>query len=268
MSYQLAGKIAGLGRFRSLGDTTSDHAAWLQEKAAYDKTVAAYAAQSAGQQAGYSMAQAGYLRDLTAWNNEASARSAALVAIQKQQLQNQQAQDRGNAAARAAGVVTPAGYSGCVSQAQHNSWQAACNTVNTTVKGLGADPTGPLCALALLPVCASPIPYPPPLRPKPIPPTPPPALAPPRPLRPEPLPPATHPPVVATPAFAPTPASHPLPVLNTAPQPIPSSLPTPAPTPAAPTKSGGLLSNGLLLVVLGGTGYLLYRTFKKPKAAA
>jgi len=226
MSYAVSGKLAGLGRLHPLwgmGDAASDayaadHAAWLQEKAAYDKAVAAYAGQSAGNAMAYASAQAGYLRDLSAWQAESTAYQNTLNA--------------GNTAARAAGVVTPPGYPGCVTQAQHDAWQAACSYASQTVKGLGADPTGSSCALALLPVCPAP------LRPQPTPPPVPAAPAPVPPLRPEP-----QPPVITAPA-----------------------APTPAVAPAA-TKSGGMLSNGLIIVVLAAGGYALYRTFKKPKAA-
>ena len=259
-----SGKIAGLGygAFRGLGDAAydADHALWVQQKAAYDKAMAAYAGMSAGAGASYGIALSNYNRDLTAWNQEATAHTAAVVASQQQKLRNQRVLDNANAAARAAGVVTPAGYPGCVTQAQHNGWQADCSAWSAPVKGLGAAaaPSGPACALALLPVCPSPLPAIAPLRPKPTPPAPPPALTPPAPLRPEPKPP--------TPA-APHSSPGKPPVLNTGPQSIPSNVPSSAPSPAPASKSGGLLSNGLLVVVLAGTGYALYRTFKKPKAA-
>lgn len=287
MSYVEAysGKIAGYGRLtlHGLGDAAydaavaaynADHTLWLQQKAAYDQAVAAYAGQSAGQSAEYSIAQGGYQRDLTAWNSESAARTAAVVARSQQQVSNQRLLDNANAAARAAGVVTPAGYPGCVTQAQHNSWQAICNTVNAPVKGLGADPTGPACALALLPVCIPALPAIAPLRPKPVPPAPPPTLIPPAAIRPEPQPPpAPAPSAQPTPTpTGPTPypssPSNTPPVLNTGPQPIPSLVPTASPPPTPPSKSGGLISNGLLVVVLAAGGYALYRTFKKPKAAA
>lgn len=257
-----SGKIAGLGygSLRGLGDAAydADHALWLQQKAAYDKAVAAYAGMSAGQASSYAAANAGYQRDLAAWNAEATAHTAAVVARQQQQLRNQRALDSANAAARAQGVVTPPGYPGCVTQAQHNAWQSVCNTVNTAVKGLGGDPTGSQCALALLPVCPAPLPAIAPLRPKPPPPEPLPTIIPPAALRPEPQP---------SSATTPTPSSATPPVLNTGPQSIPSNVPSSTSLPPPASKSGGLLSNGLLVVVLAGTGYALYRTFKKPKAA-
>lgn len=275
MSYAISGKIAGVGMtfghgvgrrhgFRGFGDAAgdyaaqmaayqSDHSAWLSEKAAYDRAVQAFTAQSAGLNAGYSQAQQAYQRDLAAWQAESAARSAALVARSQQQTRNQVAKDRANAAAQAQGVILPPGYAGCVTQAQHDSWQQGCSTTNFAVRGLGADPTGSLCALALLPVCPAPLPLPAALRAQPTPPPTPAGIAPPAAIRPEPQPPGA----------PPTP-----PVLNTGPQPIPSSpSPTPPPPPAS-TKSAGILSNGLLLVALAGGGYLLYRSLKKPKAAA
>lgn len=250
MSYVSTGRPAR--GFRGFGDAASDyaanHAAWLREKAAYDLAAMGFAAASAA-------ASSGYAASLASWNAQSTARAAAVAAQQRQLLANQTAMSRANIAARAAGAVTPADYSGCVSQAQHDSWVASCSFVSQTVKGLGADPTGSPCALALLPVCPPPVAAVPPLGPRPVqppPPTPPAILQ--TTLRPEPAPPG---------ATAPTP-----PVLNTAPQSIPSNVPTLTTTSAAPSKSGGLLSNGLIVVVLAAGGYALYRTFKKPKAAA
>jgi hypothetical protein len=240
MSYARAyhGKIAGLG------DYASDHAAWLQEKAGHDNAVAAYAAQSAGAAAGYASQLASYQRDLAAWKAEQAARAAAFVARTQQQLKNQRALDQANAAARAAGAVTPAGYPGCVSQAQHDNWQQTCSAMSQTVRGLGADPTGSACALALLPVCPPALPAIAPLRPQPTPPAQPVLGPPPGDLRPEPMPPASAPVPAITPG-------------------------SPGPITTTPTKkSAGMLSNGLILVVVAVGGYALYRTFKKPKAAA
>lgn len=243
MSYAYSGKIAGIGRLGGLGDAASDyaadHAAWLQEKAAFDNAVAAYAAQSAGASAGYAAQQGNYQRDLASWKSEQAAHTAAVLARSKQQLINQKALDAANASARAAGAVIPAGYPGCVAQAQHDNWQQQCLAMSQTVRGLGADPTGSACALALLPVCPPALAALAPLRPQPTPPVQPALGPPPAPLRPEPQPPA------ATPGGALAPA-----------------------TPAAATKSAGMLSNGLILVVVAVGGYALYRTFKKPKAAA
>lgn len=251
MSYAMNGKIAGYGRLpapfnrglRGLGD------------AQYDAAYAAYKA------------------DLAAWNAEAALRVQAVTAQQKQILAIAVYQSRANAAARAAGAVIPAGYSGCVSQTQHNAWQYECNAQNAqnaawasaTVKGLGGSttPSGPYCALSLLPVCASPPAPIPPLRPKPLPPI---ASAPSAPAAPKPVivtAPAASP--VLTPAHAPAAAP---PVLNTAPQQIASNSPVVATVTPPTPQSAGLVRNGLLLIVLGGASYALYRTFKKPKAAA
>ncbi len=251
MSYVSTGRRSGFKGFGAY-DYAADHAAWLQEKAAAEKAGMAYAAASAGAAASYSSNLASYNANLANWNKLQAAYAAAIVARSQQQLKNQQVRDAANAAARAKGAVTPAGYPGCVTQAQHDSWQASCAWSGTTVKGLGADPTGSFCALAALPVCTPAIPMPVSPGPKPVPPPPPVVQAPvPPALRPEPQPPAATPPV-----------------LNTTPQQIPSSAPSPTPpTPALPTKSAGLLKNGLILIVLAGGGYALYRTFKKPKAA-
>jgi hypothetical protein len=63
----------------------------------------------------------------------------------------------------------------------------------------------------------------------------------------------------AVPASVPTAAI--VPTQSSIPQ---SSQPVPSTT---PTKSAGLVKNGLILVVIAGGGYALYRTFKKPKAS-
>lgn len=294
MSYAYSGKLAGLGSFRpgygfrGLGTAASDaaygaavlaynqdHALWLQQKAAYDKALAAFQGESAGAAQAYSQATMYYNMDLTAWNKESAAHAQALVQAQQQALVNQKMKDAGNAAARAKGVVLPATYGGCVTQGQHNAWQADCNTVNAPVKGLGQDPTGPSCALALLPVCPPAIPLVPALRPKPTPPPPQLVFQPPAPLRPEPKPPLAPPPtpvVVAMPSPSPLPppaSISPVPNQPTSIGPAPQASPVPTPTTISPTtKSAGLLSNGLLLVVIAGGSYALYRTFKKPKAKA
>ena len=258
MSYAFSGKLAGMGDASSTYASAmvayqTDHDAWLKEKAAYDRAVQAYAAASAGAASSYAAAMAAY-------NAQNAARAAAVAAAQRQQLANQVARDRANTAARAAGVVTPPGYPGCVSQAQHDAWQADCARVSATVKGLGADPTGSSCALALLPVCQPPVPMPPPLGPAPARPA---ALTPPPALRPEPRPPAPPPASSATPGM---PGGGPSSVPATVP--VSSSIPqsTP-PASAAATRSAGLVKNGLILVVIAGGGYALYRTFKKPKAS-
>jgi hypothetical protein len=254
MSYVLSGKLAGMGDASGVYASLmvayqNDHEAWLKEKAAYDRAVQGYAAQSAGASSSYAAAMAAY-------NAQNAARAAALVAVNQQNA----AKAKANSAAVAQGVVLPAGYPGCISQAQHNAWQADCARLSATVKGLGADPAGSPCALALLAVCPPPISVPPSLGPPPVKP----AMPPPPPLRPEPRPPtpppASVPPQSTGPFSVPTPA----PSIPTA-----SSIPqasTPATVPAS-TKSAGLVKNGLILVVIAGGSYALYRTFKKPKAS-
>jgi hypothetical protein len=149
--------------------------------------------------------------------------------------------------------VLPAGYPGCVTQAQHDAWAATCAQLNA-IKGLGAAvPTGPECGLAQLPVCAPALAPPAAIGPKPNPPSLYAMPSPPPPLRPEPQPPTPPPPSA----------------LGPPPQMAPGPDGTPSPTTtAAPATSAGILSNGLILVVLAGGGYLLYRSLKKPKKAA
>jgi hypothetical protein len=272
MSYAYAGKIAGLGAL-GLGDYASDHAAWLQEKAAYTLAVQAFQGATIGQASNYAAAVAGYNRDLAAYNQALAAYAAASQAALRQQLANIKAYAAQNAQAKAAGAVIPAGYPGCVTQAQHDAWQNSCTAsnsawANTSVRGLGAVPTGPACALALLPVCQQ-MPPLPSVPPKPTPPAQPAPLTPPAPLRPEPQPPATVTaprPVLTSSPSAPAPA---VPFQNSPLGPDPNASLTPASTPTPPpaSKSAGLIKNGLILVVLAGGGYALYRTFRKKKAA-
>ncbi len=269
MSYAFSGKLAGLGDASSayagaMVAYQNDHAAWLTEKAAYDRAVQGFAANSAGQASSYASGMAAYQHDLALWNAALAARARAVALAQSQQRAIDVARDRANTAARAAGVVLPAGYHGCASQAQHNAWQADCARLSEPVKGLGADPTGPACALALLPVCQPAVPMPGALPPAPVPPAKPPPLTPPPTLRPEPQPPQ------------PPPASSSVPQPQTGPFSVPtpttaSTIPGdrgPSPDPASdPSKSAGLIKNGLILVVLAVGGYAAYRTFKKPKAS-
>lgn len=289
MSYALQGKIAGLGYIpagysgvrsfgyipagysglRGLGDAQSayqaDHDAWLQEQAAYSQAysnwqdqVVAVAQQNANNQAAYSA-------DLARWNAESAGYTAAKRAYDNQAstLGRAYGMQLSSLLTQYPSIVIPPGFPGCVTQAQHDAWQQTCSALQS-VKGLGAAPTGPECGLALLSVCPPPTPPPAPLRPKPAAaptlkaPTPPPAP------RPEPQPPAAVPP--------------PPPAMTSIPQPPPpsvtqnpysSTVPLTTSTPTiAPTKTAGILSNGLLLIVLAGGSYALYRTLRKPKASA
>lgn len=284
MTYALSGKIARLGYipagysglrgfgyipagYSGLGDYASDHAAWLQEQAAYSAAYQNWQNQVAMAAQQNANNQAAYTADLARWNAEQAAYNAALSSYNNQSRMSSMAygMSLNSTLAQYPSIVIPPGFSGCVTQAQHNAWQQTCSALQS-VKGLGAAvPTGPECGLALLPVCLPPVPAPAPLRPKPTPPS---SItvspAPPS-IRPEPQPPP--PAVVPTP----TPLSIPTPQPSTpsvTQNPYSSTVPlTPATTPA-PTKSAGLLSNGLLLIVLAGSSYALYRTLKKPKAAA
>jgi hypothetical protein len=258
-------------RYAGLGDYASDHAAWLAQKAAYDKAYAAWLATTQQLKTAYALAQSHYSIDLIRWNNELKAYNAALVNYQNAQRAIAMGYSSNQAAVQQQfpGVVFPAGYPGCVSQAQHNAWQATCDQI-TSVKGLGALPTGPECALAMLSVCQPGPAAPAPPRPKPQPPAPPSYPAAPPSIGPEPQPPAnvpTPPPIqTSIPTPAPGTPETPSVLVPTYQSTVPST--TPPPTTQASTKSGGLLSNGLLLIVLAGGGYALYRTLKKPKAAA
>lgn len=298
MSYAVAGKIAGLGYYGQgrgprpgspylysgirglgrLGDAsydaavsayTADHAAWVQEQTAYGLAVQAYSAAIAQQSQAYAQASAGYSAALATWQAQNAAYQQALTlaegASRGQAINYASAQ----AAAQKAypQIIVPAAgpyYPGCVTQAQSDAWAATCRS--SAVKGFGAVPTGPECGLAMLPVCGAQVAFPNAIGPQPTPPSQPPPPLPPAPLRPEPQPPAAPAPaplMMSTPASVP--ASYPTTDALDPGSPA-SSVLTPAPTPAA--TSAGLLSNGLLLVVLAGGSYALYRTLRKPRRPA
>jgi len=153
-------------------------------------------------------------------------------------------------------------YSGlaCLTQAQHDSYAKNC----TTVKGLGRWGLGsndPDCGYAKLPICNYPVKPVAPTRVYPKAPT----------LRAEPKSPTapTAPPVVTTTPVTTTPSSS-SGGGGGAPAPTPTpDVPPDAITPTAePNKQANMVRNGLLLVVVLGGGYLVYRTLKKPKAQA
>lgn len=283
MSYAVSGKLMGYGPgafgFSGLGDAAydsalqaynADHAQWVLDKQAYDRAYTAWQAQSANALAAYNQALAAYNANLANWQMEQAAYTGQLAAYQNQARTNAMTygMSQNSVLAQYPSIVIPAGYAGCVTQAQHDAWAKTCSQIQS-VKGLGGPtPTGPACGLALLPVCAAPLSAPPPLRPRPVPPPlPNPSLSP-APVRPEPLPPA--PPASPLPLPASNQPGSPPPSVLTPSYTVPDSLPVPPPstTPTTTSASAGLLSNGLLLVILAGGGYALYRTFKKPKKAA
>jgi hypothetical protein len=287
MTYvAVPGKISGLGRpgrpgLFGLGDAMSDyqadHARWLVEKDAFNQAVLDFIQSKSAAMADYQAKQAAYQAAVAA---QQQYHADLLVYRQQQALRASALQARSRAIAKQTpGIAFSRGYPGCVSQAEHDQWQATCDQMST-VKGLGASATGPECGLAQLPVCPPPVP--PPLAPAAVPPPPsPPVFTPPPPLRPEPQPPAVVPPPPSpsfstTPQVAqnlPTPPSfvqQPSPSPASASSTIPAAPPPPPPSSSsvtpqtAQTASAGLLSNGLLLLLLAGGGYALYRTFHKP----
>lgn len=309
MSYAVSGKIAGLGMtagyygqgrgprpgspylysgIRGLGDASydaalaaynSDHAAWVQEQAAYNRALQAFAGQSAAQNAAYASAVAGYNAAYANWQAQQAAYTQALALAEGAARGIVMGYASATTAAQKAypALLIPSDYSGCVTQAQHDAWVNACASSN--VKGIGSTPTGPACALAMLAVCqAMPaLPASPP--PAPVPPSSPASLAAPAPLRPEPQPPALPAPSPLTPmttTMSTTPAAIPPSTTPT----TPSVTQDPyAPVPVLPADfdpvivvgtptSAGILSNGLLLVVLAAGGYAVYCTLKKPRARA
>lgn len=259
LEQRLKQGYAGLHGAGPAPDYATDHAQWLREKSAYDQAYAAWTATMNQLSSAYSQAMAAYNAALAKYNADVGTYRAKLAGYQS----NEGAQRSRQQAAMAAikkqypDVVFPAGFAGCVTQAEHDAHVANCS-FRSTIKGLGATPSGNACGLAMLPVC------PPPLTPPvwpgnpPVPPGKPVMPAGPAPLRPEPQ--------------SPPPASLtlPPPVQSVNPPPSSSGGPTLTKTPtttAASAASGGLLSNGLILVVLAGGSYALYRTLRKPKAA-
>lgn len=287
MTYAMSGKIAGLGYipagysgmrglrgfgyipagYSGLGDYASDHAAWMQEESAYAQAYQNWQSQLPAISQQNANNQAAYAADLARWNAEQAAYNAAYNGYLNQSRTNAMAYgiSQNSVLAQYPSIVIPAGYPGCVTQAQHNAWQQTCDAIQS-VKGLGAVPTGPECGLALLPVCQPPLPAPPPLRPKPTPPPQITAPPPPAPIRPEPQPPASVPTPTPTPTLVPAPTPTPG-TPSVTQNPYSSTVPLTPTATQAPTKSAGLLSNGLLLIVLAGGSYALYRTLRKPKAA-
>ena len=234
----------GFTSVRGLGDASYDaalaayqkaHALWVLQTNAYNRNMQGWQAGEAAKAAAYASASAAYAAQQAGWKK----------------IQQQLA---------AQGVYFQSDFMGCVYPAQLNAWKTQCanQQAAAAVKGLGAsNPSGPVCLLAQLPECPDtpiPLPVPPVAAPKPVAPGP------------EPQPP-TPPPVTSTP----TSTTLPPPVVVS--PPVTSSGPTTTPdpvistTPTASTKSGGLLSSGLILLVVAGGGYAIYRTLKKPKAA-
>lgn len=267
--YIPAGYSGFLGLGLGLGDAAYDaalaayqvaHETWQRQMLDYQNTQGNYQLSLNA----YNQSLAAYQADLARWTAEVAAYNAAYNAIANQgrTAQMAAAAQQASAIALYPGVVIPAGYAGCVSQAQHNAWQSQCDAISS-VRGLGADPTGPACGLALLPVCAPAPLLPAAVRPRPQPPAP---FSVPAPVSPgpEPQPPTPPPPS----ALGPPPQQIPPPSVTQDPYSDTTPLLTPSPTPAATTASAGILSNGLLLVALAGGGYLLYRSLKKPKASA
>lgn len=263
-------QVPYLSGFHGLGDYASDlasynvaqkvyeadHAKWLAEKSAYDVAYANWQAAvksvNAMNRLNASRDQAvaaAYDRNYAAYQAAASAWAQAFSEMRKANI------ERAKTISNTYGLSLPSSFydnGACLSQAQHDAHAAQC----TTVKGLGS--LDPDCGWKALPVCNMP--------PRPTPPTKPAAHAakplPPEPtLRPEPKPPT--PPVntggsggggngggMTTPGGG-SPATDPGPITTT-----------------DDAKKAGLFSNGLILLAIAGGGYLVYRTLRKPKAAA
>lgn len=165
-------------------------------------------------------------------------------------------------------LTLPAGFEGCVTQAEHNYYDSNC----TVIKGLGGYRNfGDNCGAKNLPVCNYPTmpkspgpkppmpvkpPYPPPIAP----------VAPPKPVAPMAVVAKPAPRPVMTAQIAPAPAPAP-PVMAPVMAPIVAPEPEPEPEPAPPPKQASMVKGGLIALVVVVGGIALYKTFSKPKAA-
>lgn len=218
-------------------------AAYPALKAKYDAAMVDYAAAVKQLQAGYDAAGVAWSKQFAAIRDANTTKSAAI--------------------AKSYGLSLPNSYylsGACLTQEQHNAYAQKCST---TVKGLGS--SDPDCGYKLLPVCAFPAHPGSPTYPKQ-------PVAPAVPVAPTmPTAPAVTTPVVTTPVVTTKPTTAPIAVPVVIPQ-TPQQVDEPVTTDLTPVaqepKQAGMLSNGLLLVALGIGGYLIYRTVKKPKAAA
>ncbi len=274
--------LAGLRGMRGLGDYAADlkqyrldtlaynrnMKVWNAAKAKYDTDSASYGNTIASIAASYATAQGEYQRDLAAWNTEYDTYAAALAAWKAtcKQIVNDNAV-RASGIAHSYGLTLPqsfadAGY--CLSQAQKDAYAKNCVTVKGLgyLRGLGS--SDPDCGWKAMPLCS--FPAPPTIRAKPSAPS-----APKYPAKPT-LPAQPVAPVAPTQPAATVPnnggyATTKTPHMPTGP--APSATPDPSIVPVDdPNNNAGMMRNGLLLVALGVGGFLVYRTLKKPKAAA
>jgi hypothetical protein len=241
------------------------HKTWEIEKKVHDKLVASYNEKVAKIDKEFAAASIAAASAIVQWQNK---QDAYVAALQKWSAARQ-AERTANAAAtakivKAYNLSPPSNFGNCLSQADHDKYKLMC--ANASVKGLAGywGDWQAACGMAELPICKTPPPEPksPGVKPKmpvkPAYPTKPPAMWA------EPKPPVK--PAITKPIGPPTPP------------PTPPSVPTPPPTPETPVvvpadeaaelKQKNLVMVGLLAVVAIGGGYAVYRTFKKPKAAA
>jgi hypothetical protein len=267
------GGLRGLGSYATdVAAYERDHAAWLQEKANYERAMAAFVASIGAQTQAYQQALATYNAAKSAWDRDAAAYNGALLSYNAQVSAQRAANiQKANEIAKAHGITLQQwvyDQGGCLTPAQQANYRAHCQSV----RGLGAGElftASTNCAYAKLPICN--FPTRPTLRSPPSPPVKPSGTTTPPSLRPEPKPPVA-PPTMTT---VPRPGATPIPVSTTPPK-WPTAAPDPgsSTTPLTPTeeaedlKNKNLVMSGLLIVALVGGSYLIYRTVKKPKAAA
>jgi len=276
--------LAPLRGLRGLGDYDADLKAyktaqlaysrdmvtWNALKKKYDADVAAYATTVSSIDASAASEQAAYQRDLASWNKEYAMYLLALNTWNADVTKiKQQNAIRAATRAQAYGITIPQWFVDqgfCLSQAQIDAYAKQCVTVKGLghagyLRGLGSN--DPDCGWKGMPLCS--FPARPAVRAKPIAPRAPSYPAKPT-LRAQPVSPgpAPTPPAATTPVTSGGGGGSSLPSPGV---PSPSSVPIPD-SATDPNANSGMVRNGLLLVALGVGGYLVYRTLRKPKAAA
>lgn len=260
--------LAGL---RGLGDYAADLAAykvdydkWRIERLQYTNAVKTRDTLIKKIDDTYNAALAAYVADKAAWDKE----YAAYLVAAKSWNANFEAKKKANTEramviAQAHGLnLSQAFYSqgACLSQAEHDAAARNCTTVKGLGRAFGLSGSDVDCGLKKLPVCDF-GPYPT-VRAQPKAPSKPAYPAVPM-LRAEPVAPVAPPPAVVTKTtktLTQTPSSVPVTVPT---QPVPNEALTPE-----ESKHSNVLMNGLIVVAVLGGGYLVWRTLKKPKAQA
>lgn len=220
-----------------LGDYASELAAYQNAQAAYLVRLQAYKEKCAAIDKDYGERRRSYNIQMASYNSQVAAIRESNVA-------------KARAVDKAFGLSLPQSfYNGdaCITAAQRDAYARSCQS--NTVKGLGAVDSS--CGMRQLPVCSFPVP---PVAP----------VKPPYPAAPvEPKAPAA--PVTPPSGGSGNGGGTSAPPSTSTPVTVPTSTP-PAVT-SDDSKGAGMVRNGIIVAVVLGGGYLVYRTIKKPKAA-